>query len=96
MSWLQVPPVDAPLPRDVRKPETTQLCNLLRAERELEARRAFIRRTSDERGRTKGAQGGRGSLPPLGLRTYLSRVAVQAEDEGPTIEDEIVATEAEQ
>ncbi len=88
-SWLEVPSVEAPLPRNVAKPSTDQIYNLLRAEREVEVRARRTRETANTAGKG-GANGGRnsgGPLPPLGLRTYPNRqgVAVQIEDEGTSL-----------
>lgn len=79
-SWLQVPNV-APLPRDVKSPSTAQIATLLLAERELETQRAVIRKVR-ESAKTPGQGGGRGALPPLGLRTYRQGVTVQVEEDG--------------
>mmetsp|Transcript_2930 Transcript_2930/g.7330 ORF Transcript_2930/g.7330 Transcript_2930/m.7330 type:complete len:104 (-) Transcript_2930:87-398(-) len=100
-SWLDVPSVEAPLPRNVAKPSTDQIYNLLRAEREVEVRARITRERANNAGKG-GANGARnnngGPLPPLGLRTYPNRqgVAVQIEDEGAAMEDDLVSHEVEQ
>ncbi|QDZ18564.1 hypothetical protein HOP50_02g10680 [Chloropicon primus] len=91
MSYF-VPSVEAPLPRGIGKPSTEQLSRLIRAERELENRKADVQRL---KGRTKDGQGqnNRGPLPPLGLRTYPNRQGVTVQSE----EDEMdLGTELEQ
>ena len=81
-----VPCVEAPLPRAIGKPSTGQLARLLRAERELENRRAEVRRTTEraKSGQNQGQGGRRGRpLPQLGMRTYPNRqgVTVQSEED---------------
>ena len=81
-----VPSVEAPLPRGIGQPSIEQLSRLIRAERELENRRAEVRRTTEraKSGQNQGQGGRRGRpLPPLGMRTYPNRqgVTVQSEED---------------